>query len=278
MNTIQTIGFAGGAAANNVDTALGPWYWYFHPELFKIDNLQLNWLDIIDYYSENQGKAVLLDLKSALLHLSQSIEKHIKKSSPLLILGGDHSLAIGTWPVIAKKYSHNLGIMWIDAHLDAHTPNSSKTQNIHGMPLAYLLGLWNGEKVFRPEQVCVLGVRSYEPEEYSHLQTLGVKIFMMDEIRQKGLAQCMKEAIDYLQLSAVHLGLSIDLDAFDPADCPGVGYREKNGLRTQDFFDFFQSLVYKNWVAVEIAEFNPMRDVDQKTAIFLPHFLKHILG
>jgi arginase len=277
MKTIQTIGFASGVAANIVDTALGPWYWYYHPELFQAFDLNLNFLDMIQCSSCHKGQAVFPELKQALERLSQSIEKNWQKGSPLLILGGDHSLAMGSWPAIIKRYP-SMGLLWIDAHLDSHTPESSKTQNYHGMPLARLLGLWGGERVLAPEQICILGARSYEPEEYTYLKSLGVKVLMMDEIIQKGLHQSLQEAFAYLKQHCTHFGLSIDLDAFDPIDCPGVGYREKNGILAQEFFDFFQRLAYKEWVAIEVAEFNPIQDIEQKTALWLPQFLKHVLG
>ncbi|HBB53420.1 MAG TPA: hypothetical protein DCZ80_05920 [Legionellales bacterium] len=277
MKTIQTIGFAAGAAANNVDTALGPWYWYYHPELFKAFHLNLKFLDMIEYTCIEKGQAVLPQLQQALYRLSSSIQKNWSQDGPLLVLGGDHSVAMGTWPYITQVY-RTLGLLWVDAHLDAHTPDSSTTKNLHGMPLAKLLGLWGDKRVFSPEQVCVIGIRSYEPKEYHHLQSLGVKLIMMDEILQKGLSKTLQEAIDYLKNNCTHLGLSIDLDAFDPIDCPGVGYRENNGIRSQDFFDFFQRLAYKDWVAIEIAEFNPIQDIEQKTALWLPQFLKHLLG
>jgi arginase len=277
MKTIQTIGFAAGAAANDVNTALGPWYWYYHPELFKAFHLNLKFLEMIEYTSMEKGQGVLPQLQEALHRLSSSIQKNWYPDAPLLVLGGDHSMAMGTWPSIVHAYP-SLGLIWVDAHLDAHTPDSSTTKNLHGMPLARLLGLWGGERVFTPEQVCVLGIRSYEPKEYQHLKSLGVKLIMMDEILQKGLSNTLQEAIDYLKNNCTHLGLSIDLDAFDPIDCPGVGYREKNGIRAQDFFDFFQRLAYKDWVAIEVAEFNPIQDIEQKTALWLPQFLKHLLG
>lgn len=277
MRTFQTLGFAGGAAAHDVDTALGPWYWYQHPELFTSKNIMLDWLDIVTYHTQNRGLDLLPELEKALLRLQQQVNKHLKNTSPLLLLGGDHTMAMGTWPTIAKHYPH-MGLLWVDAHFDAHTPNDSVSKNIHGMPLARLLGIWGGEAIFQASQICVIGVRSYEDIEYQHLRKSGVKIIMMDEIYRDGITQKLQEALSYLKENHTHLAMSIDLDAFDPHDCPGVGYREPRGIRSQEFFEFFKKFAYHDWVAIEVAEFNPMRDTQQKTAQWLPDFLDYLYG
>lgn len=277
MKVFETIGFLGGAAAENVDTALGPWYWSIHPELFTSKKIMLHWQDMISYHTQERGIAIRPELEKACLHLQQQVEKYSNKSKPLLVLGGDHSMAMGTWPGMVKTYPH-LGLLWVDAHLDAHTPQDSVSKNFHGMPLARLLGIWGGAPVLQPEQVCVFGVRSYESIEYQYLRNKGVKIIMMEEILSEGLSQKLEEALNYLKTHHSHLGLSIDLDAFDPEDCPGVGYREPHGIRTQEFFEFFKNFAYHDWVAIEVAEFNPIRDIKQKTAQWLPDFLHYLYG
>lgn len=277
LKTFQTFGFSGGAASNNVDTALGPWYWYHHPELFRTKYINLEWQSIIDYQTHEKGLSVFSELEKACLSLEKKILQVSHSTSPLLFLGGDHSIAMGTWPAMVKKYS-KLGLLWVDAHLDAHTPKSSVSKNFHGMPLARLLGLWGGDAVFSPEQVCVFGVRSYENAEWAHLQDLGVNMMMMDDIHEKGLSFKLKEALDILKAQNTHLAMSIDLDAFDPSDCPGVGCREPYGIRAQEFFEFFKNFAYHDFVAIEVAEFNPLRDIEQKTARWLPNFLHYLYG
>jgi len=267
---INTIGWAVGFAANDVNTALGPWYWYYHPELLS-KHIKLQWQNIIYCSSEFSGLQVAESLTEALGKLAHSVANNLQER-PLLILGGDHTIAMGTWPEIQQKYA-NLGLIWVDAHLDSHTPDSSQSKNFHGMSLARLLGVWGGEAVFKPNQVCVIGARSYESAEYELLQQLGVKIIMMEEIRGKNVQFYLQEALDYLKISCAHLGLSIDLDAFDPLDCPGVGCPEQNGIKPQDFFDFFKKTLWRDWVAIEVVEFNPILDKQQKTAKWLAEFL-----
>lgn len=277
MRIFNTIGFAGGAAAHDVDTALGPWYWSIHSELFSQMNIRLHWQDMIAYQTNERGIALFPELEKACLRLQQQVEKSLNNTQPLLILGGDHSMAMGTWPGMVKAYPH-LGLLWVDAHLDAHTPEDSVSKNFHGMPLARLLGIWGGAAVLQPEQVCVIGVRSYENIEYQHLRKQGVKIIMMEDILREGLSQKLEEALNHLKAHCSHLALSVDLDAFDPDDCPGVGYREPHGIFAQEFFEFFKNFAYHDWVAIEVAEFNPMRDIKQKTARWLPEFLHYLYG
>jgi len=275
MKSINTLGWAGGAAANDVNTALGSWYWYYHPELFASKNILLKWQDIISYHTPCKGLSVLEPLTQALEKFQVSVAQHLSDTHPLLLLGGDHSIAMGSWPAIKKHYP-SLGLIWVDAHLDSHTPDTSLSKNLHGMPLSRLLGLWGGGSVFKPQQICVIGVRSYESAEYQLLQSLGVKVIMMQDVEAQGIQYHLRRAIDDLSGHCAHLGISIDLDAFDPADCPGVGYREPQGIAANDFFDFFKNDANQSWVAIEIAEFNPMRDIDEKTAKWLPEFLSSL--
>ena len=276
MKKIKTIGFASGFASHDVNTALGPWYWYYHPELFSAQSIQLDWEGILSLHAEEKGIDAYENLQKGLDKLEKKVQQSMTHQ-PLLCVGGDHSLAMGTWPAIKAHYPQ-LGLLWVDAHMDAHTPETSLSKNFHGMPLSRLLGLWGGKAVFSPQAVCVIGVRSYEPAEYQMLQDLGVKIIMMKDIHEKGLNEQLHEAICFLQKNNQQLAMSIDLDAFDPSDCPGVGCREPDGIVAQEFFDFFQNFAYKDWVAIEVAEFNPIRDVENKTASWLPLFLKHLYG
>src|SRR5437868_10711912 len=116
------------------------------------------------------------------------------------VLGGDHSCAGGTWTGVARAVKGDLGLVWIDAHMDAHTPGTSHTGRLHGMPLAWLLGqdddplygLASG--VLEPRHVCLVGVRSFEPEEEERLRHLGVRVVMIDEVERRGLDPVFEEA------------------------------------------------------------------------------------
>lgn len=196
-----------------------------------------------------------------------------------MIVGGDHSCAMGSWRAIAK-HREPIGMLWIDAHLDCHTPLTSFSGALHGMPLAYLLGyegfnqpVDNSESIIDPKYTVVFGVRSYENEELQHLKDKGVRVIFMDEIGPDTFLEQFKYALEHVASCSAGFGLSLDLDAFDPSEVPGVSVAVNNGLHLRDFFDTFVSLskspYWKQLLAVEIAEFNPEKDVDEKTLNFV---------
>lgn len=195
-----------------------------------------------------------------------------------IVFGGDHSMAIGTWNgvVSALKAQGHFGLIWIDAHMDSHTPQTSPSMAIHGMPLAALLG--HGEKslveveksypVLSPEHVILIGVRSFESGEAALLQSLNVKIVYIQEVKEKGLTKVIKEATKWLSEKTDNFGVSLDLDAFDPTIAPGVGTPELNGIMgyadIQETFNYLRFLPQLK--ALEIAEYNPERDHNHLTA------------
>ncbi len=195
-----------------------------------------------------------------------------------VVLGGDHAIAAGTWRGVARALGVAPGLLWIDAHLDAHTHQSSASGNPHGMPLAALLGAQvDGLEAIAgplldPSRVALVGANSWEPPELSRLQALGVRIFSMQEIRQRGLAAVMQDALAVAQSCAGapgHSGLfgvSLDLDAIDPSQAPGVATPVAGGLDAHELRQALHGLVRQpNFVALEIAEYDPGRDVAQRT-------------
>lgn len=209
--------------------------------------------------------------------LADTVQWAVARGQRFCVLGGDHSCAIGTWSGAHHALRHHgkLGLLWVDAHMDAHTPDTSPSGAIHGMPLACLLGY--GVKVLcevggrRPQlvpaNVCLVGVRSYESAETELLETLGVRIFDMDEIRRRGLHAVMDEALTIVYRNTAGFGITIDLDAIDPADAPGVGSPEPGGICGKDLAKSLRN-VAKNraFLGAEIAEFNPQWDMEGKTA------------
>lgn len=188
-----------------------------------------------------------------------------------LVIGGDHSCAVGTWSGVhgALGADRDLGLLWIDAHLDSHTPQTSHTGLIYGMPLAVLLGhgdprftecLNAGPKVL-PQHVCVLGARSYEPEERELLDRIGVRVIGMGEIAQRGVAAAMREALGIVRSASGGFGITIDMDALDPRDAPGVGTPAPGGLRAAELIAELESVGGADDLrALEICEYNPARD------------------
>jgi len=204
------------------------------------------------------------------------------------VIGGDHAVAVGTWAGV----THNLGakekfgLIWMDAHMDAHTMKTTPSQAYHGMPLVVLLGhgvssllnLLNKGPVLRPEHVCLIGIRSYEDGEAALLNRLGVRIYFMEEVNERGFEVVLQEALQIVKTGTEGFGLSIDLDGFDPQDAPGVGSPELHGLRAQEVLPAL-SLIQNDatFKALEIVEYNPNRDESGKTLLLMRDLLLKLL-
>ena len=194
-----------------------------------------------------------------------------------LVLSGDHSCAVGIWAGISRalRTRGHLGLVWIDAHLDSHTPGTSHTGNIHGMPLAALLGQGDGELTacggegakLLAQHVCIVGARSFEAEEKSFLNEIGVRIFYMDEVRRRGIASVLRDAFELVQSGTAGFGISFDVDAIDPIEAPGVGTPAARGIDAAGLSDALRGIAnHPKLAGIEISEYNPARDRQGKTA------------
>ncbi len=194
-----------------------------------------------------------------------------------LVVGGDHSCAIGTWSGVHRVLADRgpVGLIWIDAHMDSHTFATTPSGQIHGMPLAALLGhgeaaltaIDGAEAKLRPEHVCLIGVRSYEAGEAALLHRLGVRVFDMEEVRQRGLAAVFDAALAIVRHGTAGFGVSVDLDALDPAEEPGVTTPVPGGLRRGELAAALSHLRGDPaFVAMEIVEYNPQQDRGHATA------------
>jgi ornithine--oxo-acid transaminase len=220
--------------------------------------------------------------------LSRRVQKLAERGGIPLVLGGDHSCAIGTWSGMAATLRPRgpLGLIWIDAHLDAHTPATSPSGCLHGMPLACLLGHGDPQlvdfvagAVLAPQHVCVVGVRSFEWAEADLLSRLGVRVFSMDEIKQRGIEEVMREAHAIATLGTAGFGVTLDLDAIDPLEAPGVGTPAPGGLRAKRLAEALAVVsADPRLAAVELAEYNPIRDRDGRSAEVLVELAAALLG
>ena len=193
------------------------------------------------------------------------------------VLGGDHSCAGGTWSGVARtlheKGGGPLGLLWIDAHMDSHTPGTSHTGRLHGMPLAWLLGqdddplygLATG--VLQPQHVCIVGVRSFEPEEAERLARLGVRVFHYEELTRRGLAAVFKEALAIVMSGTGRFGISIDLDVITPREVPHVGTPVAGGLASAALARELERIAsHPALAAIELVEYSPEKDADGSSA------------
>ncbi|PJD91365.1 MAG: arginase [Legionella sp.] len=285
--TITLLGFASGIAANDSNCALGPWYLYYHPHLLQHITPPVTFQTIITSTSALKGKDVLSEVEKNLQELSQAVLPYAQKKEKFCVIGGDHSCAIGTWSAVAhaNRSQGDIGLIWIDAHMDSHTPETSQTQNIHGMPVAHLLhhGIANlchildDQPKLKPQNICLIGIRSYEEGEQQLLEQLGVKIYYMEEVTQRGIQVVLNEAIEQVRADTCGFGVTIDMDGIDPNDAPGVGYRECDGIDGQQLQEALRTLPHKErLLGLEITEFNPIQDQDDKTAVLLASFIQAV--
>jgi arginase len=188
---------------------------------------------------------------------------------------------MGTWGGVARGLQRRpFGLVWFDAHLDAHTVATTPSGNPHGMPAAVLLGhgapdfVAIGGGALRPEHLCYVGARSYEPGEQALLEGLGVRIFYMDEVRRRGLGNVLDEALRIASEDTAGFGLSIDLDGFDPLDAPGIGLKEPNGLHRREMLEALGDVSRRrDLCALEIVEYIPEFDEGLRTAYLVRDLL-----
>lgn len=191
-----------------------------------------------------------------------------------VVLGGDHAITIGTWGGVARALGGaKLGLIWFDAHLDAHTVATTPSMNPHGMGAAVLLGhgerefLAIGGNVIRPENLCYIGVRSYEEGELALLRRLGVRIYFMEEVHRRGLERIAEEALAIAIAGTQGFGVTIDLDGFDPSEVPGVGLKVPDGLHGDEVAAALRRIArHPGLRTLEIVEYIPEFDRDERTA------------
>ena len=210
-----------------------------------------------------------------------------------VVVGGDHAIAIGTWSAMtaALGAEGEFGLIWVDAHMDAHTPETADQGKwggyYHGRPLACLLG--RGEPELKqiasprakiaPQHVSLIGVRSYEAGEAKLLSDLGVHVHHMSEVERRGFAAVFEESRKRAGAAAAGYGVTIDLDGFDPENAPGVGSPESGGLSASDVVRSMRGLAADNrFKALEIAEYNPERDLADATAKLIANLLISLIS
>lgn len=229
----------------------------------------------------------------ALRRLSAYVRLAIETGHVPVVVGGDHSSAIGTWGAAAeaKHAMGNFGLVWIDAHMDAHTYETSSQGKWggwwHGQPVAALTGHGlpefthlNGHAVkISPRHLSLIGPHSFEPAEKDYVEAHGIRVYPLEEVRDRGFKPVFDEALARARDGTAAFGLSIDLDAFRPEDAPGVGTAEKKGLNAADVLPILSAVGrLDGFTALEIAEFNPHNDVQGKTRKLAEDLIKTVFA
>jgi arginase len=219
---------------------------------------------------------VLESVRRTCVRLARRVERIVQQGELPIVMGGDHTCAIGTWKGVAHAHRARglVGLLWIDAHMDAHTPQTTESGMLHGMPVASLLGYGYPELTaiadgvrLDPKCVCLFGVRSFERGEAELLERLGVRVFFMEEIRRRGVADALREASALVCCASGGFGITLDLDAIDPSDAPGVGSPAEGGMRAAELMSALaEHGAHPNLAGIEIVEYNPYRDRQSATA------------
>lgn len=207
-----------------------------------------------------------------------------------VFLGGDHSIAAGTIAGVASHYrksNEKLGVIWFDAHTDMNTPATSPSGNVHGMPLASLLGygsealnaVGGDEPCIDAKNVFVIGARDVDDSEKEMVARSGINVFSMKEIDRLGMAEVTKRAIEGAAAGTAGIHLSFDIDGLDPIVAPGVGTPVRGGISFREAHLFMELLAdSKKLTSMDIVELNPVEDVRNQTADAVVHLIQSAFG
>jgi arginase len=218
------------------------------------------------------------------------VENDVLEGRVPLVLGGDHAQAIGTISGLARAYrrkGQRIGVVWVDAHTDMNTPDTTVSGNIHGMPLSALLGYGSPELVgiagsepaLLPEHVAIIGVRDVDTNETGLVSKLGVRAYTMSELDERGTAVCVREAFELVSRGTAGVHLSFDLDGVDPQDAPGVGTPVPGGLTVRESHLICETAARTGrLVGMEMVELNPTLDVRNQTGVLAVWLIQSAMG
>jgi len=222
--------------------------------------------------------------------LARRIDRIMTRGRFPLILGGDHSIAVGTISGVAtwcRRRQKRLGVLWVDAHGDINLPATSPSGNIHGMPLAALFGLgpkeltrigFEGPKL-DPRNVALVGIRSLDAGERRHLHRLGVRVYTMSEIDRDGIHTVMSDALARVTDGTDCLHVSFDLDCVDPSIAPGVGTPVKGGLDYREAHFIMETIAAsRRMTSLEMVEVNPILDEHNRSAELAVELVESAFG
>jgi arginase len=228
----------------------------------------------------------LPEILAACARLAALVEHTVRDGGRPLVLGGDHAIALGTLSGLAAAGGEPGGVIWIDAHGDLNTPETSPSGNVHGMPLAASLGradTWFAHEGLTlpsldPSRVALVGIRSLDDAERAFLRQADVRVFTMSDIDRIGIERVMREALDRVAGPGfVHV--SLDLDALDPEEAPGVGTPVRGGLTYREAHLACELLAESGEAgSFEVVEANPILDRENTTALTAVELVASALG
>lgn len=217
--------------------------------------------------------------------LYKNMVAKIKEECFPILIGGDHSVSIAS-ALASAKVNIDVGIIWIDAHTDYNTFETTVTGNIHGLPLAAINGYKNHElryyhdgKIIQPSKTVIVGARSVDEAEKDNVKYSGVTVFTTQDIKEKGIEAIMEEAFKIAGYKTKGVHVSYDLDVIDPDVAPGVSIPEFDGITEDEAMQITESIVahMKDIVSFDLVEFNPLRDQERKTEQIAINILSEII-
>jgi arginase len=229
-------------------------------------------------YGEKRAK-YLAEIADACKDLAVMVEKSLEEGMMPVVLGGDHSIAAGSLSGVAthfKKKEKKIGLVWLDAHGDINTPESSPSGNVHGMPLAAAMGYGATELVelqgfkpkVEPQNISLVGIRDLDSQEKKLAKKSGVHVFTMRDIDERGMREVMSDALKYAMDDTDGISVSLDMDFVDPSDAPGVGTPVRGGVTYREAHLAMEMLAdTEAMVSLEVVEINPVIDEHNRTAL-----------
>lgn len=226
----------------------------------------------------NRRAKYLKEIAGTCRRVARRVAAVLKQGFAPLVLGGDHSIAIGTLAGVSRYYRdrrQRIGLIWIDAHADMNTPQTTPSGNVHGMPLACCVGLGPREltrlagyaPMVRPENVALVGVRVVDVLEKPHVRQSGVRALTMRHIDERGMRAVMEEAIRIASADTAGFHVSLDMDFLDPAEAPGVGTAVRGGgTYRETHLALEMASDTGRMTSMEIVEVNPILDAGNRTA------------
>jgi arginase len=211
--------------------------------------------------------------------ICKSVRKSLQEGFLPVVLGGDHSIAAGVAAGVSSHFREDkkqIGYIWLDAHGDMNTPESSPSGNVHGMPLAAIMGYGADELVmlggFKPKaepgNIVIVGARDLDAQERKIVKKSGIHVFTMRDIDERGMREVMSDALKYAMDDTDGVAVSLDMDFVDPADAPGVGTPVRGGVTYREAHLAMEMIAdSKAMASLEVVEINPVIDEHNRTAL-----------
>lgn len=228
------------------------------------------------------------EIRKVCENLSGWVRRSLQEGRVPVVLGGDHSVAMGSISGVADHAAgsgRKIGVIWLDAHGDMNTPWSTVSGNVHGMPLSFVLGMWghetdgSGTPKIEAGSTCLVGVRDIDERERNLIRESGIRVFTMKEIDKYGMSKVMEDAIRIASTGTAGIHISFDIDVVDPLVAPGVGTPKRGGLNYREAHLSMEMVADTGLlVAMDMVEVNPIVDHKNSTAELASELILSAMG